>query len=141
MDWRLPLFDHALMDFWSRVPVGLRFKRRLYLAYVETHQRLPVRIPNTDRSAAASRMIAVAGRLGIRTAGKQLRRTWRRFRWAREWEHCSHAPLAWLGAVDRNCFRRTYTGNETLHSYIALRYLASVIGDRSLAQLGIRGLR
>ncbi len=86
-------------------------------------------------------MIALAGRLGIRTAGKQLRRTLRRFRWTHEWEHCSHAPLAWLAAVDRNCFRRTYTGNETLHSYVALRYLAGVMGDRSLAQFGIRGLR
>ena len=64
----------------------------------------------------------------------------RRVNWAREWENCSDAPLAWLAAVDRDCFRRTYTGSETLHSYMALRYLAATIGKRSLVQLGIRGV-
>jgi hypothetical protein len=30
--------------------------------------------------------------------------------------------LAWLELIDADQFRRTYTGQELMHSYLALRY-------------------
>ena len=41
-EWRLPLFDAELMDFWARIPVGLRVGRRLYFQFVAQKQSLPV---------------------------------------------------------------------------------------------------
>ncbi|HPD13475.1 MAG TPA: asparagine synthetase B family protein [Planctomycetota bacterium] len=33
-DWRIPLWDSAMCDFWARVPLRLRLGQRLYNAYV-----------------------------------------------------------------------------------------------------------
>lgn len=32
-EWRMPLWDNEIMNFWSKVPVKLRFKRKLFLEY------------------------------------------------------------------------------------------------------------
>ena len=48
-----------------------------------------------------------------------MQRVFRKVRWDREY---LNSPLAWYALVDRALFRRTYTGKETLHSYMALRY-------------------
>ena len=29
-DWRIPLWDNEMMDFWSRIPLGLRLNKKLY---------------------------------------------------------------------------------------------------------------
>lgn len=140
LDWRVPLYDHELMDFWARVPVDARFGRRLYFDYVARHQQLPLRNANTDRSAAAALLVATLTRLGLREAAKKLRRHWRRWRWQEEWEIGSEAGFAWFGAVDRDYFRRTYRGGETLHSYMAVRYFVDALGrDRAIPLLNAIG--
>ena len=35
LDWRVPLWDHALMDFFLRVPLSLRVQKKLYDGYTE----------------------------------------------------------------------------------------------------------
>lgn len=35
IDWRLPLWDNAFVDFWLRVPYVLRYDRKLYYQYVQ----------------------------------------------------------------------------------------------------------
>jgi len=35
-DWRIPLWDSEMMDFWARVPLELRVGKRLYDPYMET---------------------------------------------------------------------------------------------------------
>ena len=34
-EWRIPLWDNELINFWSKVPLGLKINRRLYINYVE----------------------------------------------------------------------------------------------------------
>lgn len=41
-DWRLPLWDARLMEFWAEVPVSLRFQRRLWNLYQERYLPIPV---------------------------------------------------------------------------------------------------
>ena len=41
-DWRIPLWDQRLMDYWAAIPLNLRLGRKLWLHYAEKHLRIPV---------------------------------------------------------------------------------------------------
>ncbi|HQQ67267.1 MAG TPA: asparagine synthetase B family protein [Candidatus Cloacimonadota bacterium] len=41
-DWRIPLWDKRLMDYWAAVPLSLRLGRKLWLHYADKHLRIPV---------------------------------------------------------------------------------------------------
>jgi asparagine synthase (glutamine-hydrolysing) len=118
-EWRLPLFDAALMDFWARIPVEQRTGRTLYFEFVRRRQSLPVTEANRDHGPMASWLIKGIDGVGLRPAAKRVQRAMRRLRWQREYAGSS---LAWFALVDRDTFRRTYTGRELMHSYLALRY-------------------
>ena len=122
-EWRLPLFDHELMDFWSRVPLNGRIGRRLYFRFANEHQRLPITEANTDRPAPITAAIGLAERLGLRPIGKRAQRAWRRLRRGHIYEH---SPMAWLSIVAPEEFRARYTGREIGHSFFALKYLHDV---------------
>jgi asparagine synthase (glutamine-hydrolysing) len=124
-DWRLPLFDHELMDFWTRIPIGLRTGRRLYLEFARRRQALPVTEANRDRAAPLSRVIEGIEALGLRPVAKRAQRFLRRIRWRREY---ATSPLAWFALVDESHFGATYSGKELIHSYLARRYRDLVLG-------------
>jgi asparagine synthase (glutamine-hydrolysing) len=128
-DWRLPLFDCALMDFWARIPVEQRTGRRLYFEFARQRQTLPVTEANKDHGAVVNWLIRGVDSAGLRPTAKHVQRALRRLRWRREY---SGSPLAWFALVDRNLFRRSYTGKELMHSYLTLQYrdliLKSVAG-------------
>ena len=122
-EWRLPLFDAELMDFWSRVPIRDRVGRALYFAYEQQHQVLPVTAANTDRAAplaAATRLVELAG---LKPLARRGRRLLRRSRWRREYEG---GAMGWFALVDIEEFRRRYTGREIGHSFFAAQYLDSL---------------
>jgi asparagine synthase (glutamine-hydrolysing) len=118
-EWRLPLFDAELIDFWARIPIDLRIGRRLYFQFVAQRQSLPVTEANQDHGAVARWLIRGVDGAGLRPAAKRIQHAVRKLRWEREYVNL---PLAWGAIVDRDLFRRTYTGKEILHSYMALRY-------------------
>lgn len=118
-EWRLPLFDSELMDFWARIPLRLRTGRKLYFEFVRRRQALPVTAANADRSAVASGLIHALERARLRPLAKRVQRAMRRWRWKRVY---TNSPLAWLELIDRDLFRRSYTGKELMHSYLALNY-------------------
>jgi asparagine synthase (glutamine-hydrolysing) len=129
-EWRLPLFDHELMDFWARIPLELRVARKLYFEFVRRRQALPVTEANTDRGAVASWLIRAIDHARLRPLAKHMQRVLRRWRWR---DVYAGSPLAWLALVDREQFRRSYTGKELLHSYLVLRYrdyVAKLIAER-----------
>jgi len=123
-EWRLPLFDHELMDFWARVPLELRIGRQLYFEFVRQRQALPVTAANTDRGALAQALVGAIDRFGWRSAAKEVQRVVRRRRWRHVY---AHSPLAWFTLVDRDAFRSSYTGRELMHSYLALKYRDDVV--------------
>lgn len=118
-EWRLPLFDNELMDFWSRVPVHLRVGRSLYFEFTRRRQVLPVTNANQDHHPIVGLMINGIDQAGLRPVARRVQRKLRRLRWKHAYESSS---LAWLNLIDRDHFRRTYTGKELMHSYLALRY-------------------
>jgi asparagine synthase (glutamine-hydrolysing) len=124
-EWRLPLFDAELMDFWSRVPLSLRVGRRLYFDYVARRQHLPITEPNVDRGALMRVALAAVDRAGLRPVAKAAQRALNRARWRRRYEEDS--PLGWLALVDQEEFRRRFTGREIGHAFFALRYLREVL--------------
>lgn len=40
-DWRIPLWNNEMMDFWARVPLGLRVGKRLYDGFLFSSQFYP----------------------------------------------------------------------------------------------------
>lgn len=119
-EWRLPLFDAELIDFWSRVPIAGRVGRRLYFAYVDRFQKLPVTRANTDRIAPAAAVIEWINRSRLRPLAKRAQRVVRRARWRREYEG---GTVGWFALVAPEEFRAHYTGREIAHSFFAARYL------------------
>jgi asparagine synthase (glutamine-hydrolysing) len=122
-DWRLPLFDSELMDFWSRVPVDLRIGRKLYFHFAAQRQKLPVTEANQDHGAVYQMAVRAMDALGLRRLGKYVRRVLKKRRWEQEYDA---SQLAWLALVDRDYFGRTYTGKEIFHAYMARAYLDRV---------------
>ena len=125
LDWRLPLFDTELMDFWARVPMDLRVGRRLYFAFAAERQLLPITPANTDYSPLIQSAIRGVDALGLRPIADRIRRELRAVRWRKAYEG---SPLAWFALVDPEEFRRTYTGKELMHSYLARRYRNQAAG-------------
>jgi asparagine synthase (glutamine-hydrolysing) len=119
-EWRLPLFDAELMDFWSRVPIEGRIGRRLYFEFVKKHQQLPITPANMDHSAPIATANRLVDRLGLRPFAKRAQRALRRIGWRHQYDGDN---LAWFGLVDPQVFRARYTGREIGHSFFALQYL------------------
>jgi asparagine synthase (glutamine-hydrolysing) len=121
--WRLPLFDAELMDFWSRIELPGRVQRHLYFEFVRRHQRLPVTAPNTDRG----RLLATAVRLmdagKLRPLAAHVRRMWKKRTWRRQY---ACGDLGWYALVEPKEFRARYTGRENGHAFFALRYLEAL---------------
>jgi hypothetical protein len=125
LEWRLPLFDAELMDFWARVPVALRVGRKLYFAFAAARQALPITPANADYSAPVQAFVRAIDALGLRSLADRVRRELRRRSWRRSYDG---SPLAWFALIDSEDFRRTYTGRELVHSYLARRYRDLVAG-------------
>ena len=124
-EWRLPLFDAELMDFWSRIPLEGRLRRRLYFEFVRRYQRLPLTEPNTDRGPLLSAAVKLVDACGLRRLGTHARRHWRKLAWRRQYHH---ADLGWFALIDAEEFRTRYTGRENGHAFFALRYLDALRG-------------
>lgn len=122
-EWRLPLFDAELMDFWSRIPVRLRVARTLYFAYVRERQPLPITQANTDRTPSAAAALAMVERAGLKPLAKRAQHLLRRARWRHEYEG---GTIGWFALVEPAEFRRRYTGREIGHSFFADQYLESL---------------
>jgi asparagine synthase (glutamine-hydrolysing) len=128
-EWRLPLFDAELMDFWSRIPIDLRVGRALYFEFVKNRQQLPITPANQDRGPLGMSLVRGLESVGLMSLGKRLRRSVRRLAWRRQYERAHWAGFA---LVDPATFRRTYTGQEIFHSYVALKYRDRVVrADRA----------
>jgi asparagine synthase (glutamine-hydrolysing) len=128
-DWRLPLFDAELMDFWSRIPIELRSGRALYFEFAKDRQQLPITPANQDRGPVGSALVKRLDSVGLLALSKRLRRSARRLAWRREYERAHWAGFA---LVDPATFRRTYTGQEIFHSFVARRYLDRLVrGERA----------
>jgi asparagine synthase (glutamine-hydrolysing) len=123
-EWRLPLFDAELMDFWSSVPLSGRVGRRLYFEFARGHQALPITPANADRPILVARAILALKRTGLWPYAKRAQRTLRRLQWRTQYDGAD--GIGWFALVDRARFRALYTGREIGHSFFALKYLDAI---------------
>ena len=123
-EWRLPLFDSELMDFWSHVPLEKRVGRSLYFDFARRYQALPVTPANADRPIAVARALAVIKRSSLWPHAKRLQRVLRRLQWRGQYDGVD--GMGWLALIDREQFRTMYTGREIGHSFFALKYLDAI---------------
>lgn len=123
-EWRLPLFDAELMDFWSRVPLSGRVGRRLYFEFARRHQELPITPANTDRPMPVVHAIRAIKRTGLWPYAKRVQRALRRLQWRKQYDGVD--GMGWFALVDREQFRSLYTGREIGHSFFALKYLDAI---------------
>src|SRR6185437_6201613 len=113
-EWRLPLFDAELMDFWSRIALDGRLRRRLYFEFVRRHQRLPVTEPNTDRGPLLVTAVRLLDAGGLRPYATRMRRCLRKIARRRQYDH---GDLGWFALVAPDEFRKRYTGRENGHAF------------------------
>ncbi len=130
-EWRLPLFDRELMDYWSMIPIEWRYQRRLYLEFAKARQTLPITNANMDRSRWMMDLLSFIERTGFKPFAKKVQIYTKKMRWEKEYQNCSYPPLAWFGMLDKQYFRSMYTGKETLHSFLAKLYLEHVLSNKA----------
>jgi len=123
-EWRLPLFDAELMDFWSRVSLQRRVGRRLYFEFSRRHQDLPITPANADRPMPVAHAILALKRSSLWPLAKRAQRALRRVQWRRQYDGVD--GMGWFALVDRAQFRTLYTGREIGHSFFALKYLDAI---------------
>jgi asparagine synthase (glutamine-hydrolysing) len=124
-EWRLPLFDSALMDFWSRIPIEGRVGRAMYFRFVAQHQQLPITPANTDHAAPVAKILQWVNASGMRPLAKRAQRALHRAQWRSRYDG---GDMRWFALVDRDEFRRRYSGREIGHSFFALQYLKDIGG-------------
>lgn len=137
--WRIPLWDAELIDFFLQVPLALRLKQDLYREYVikklfvdslEVLQNndCTTNIINNRRNIFTLDIKSPLSKFPLlRKLGRNIY-TLRRIHTVYD----SH-PLAWYGIVPKDSFSQIYSGTEHVNSFVGLLYIdricpASLIG-------------
>ncbi|WP_261597905.1 asparagine synthetase B family protein [Methanoculleus formosensis] len=131
--WRIPLWDAELIDFFLRVPLMLRLKQVLYREYAMNKLFIgPLEtLRNLDSTAnlkVGSKHYARNGFISnIKSSLKELPLlgklgknvyTFRRI----HTEYDTH-PLAWYGILPKDRFLKIYSGAEHVNSFVGLSYI------------------
>jgi asparagine synthase (glutamine-hydrolysing) len=78
-DWRMPLWDSGMMEFWSRVPLAWRMGKKLYDSHMETQLFPKVGVENLNPSVSsglASKLSAKAGEFTNPSLGRYSLSEW-----------------------------------------------------------------
>jgi asparagine synthase (glutamine-hydrolysing) len=124
-EWRLPLFDAELMDFWSHIRVDHRIGRKLYFKFADERQNLPITRPNTDRSPLVAGVFRLINASALRPLAKRAQQRVQRARWKQRYD-CGE--LGWFNVFEQDDFKARYTGREIGHSFFAHKYLKDIGG-------------
>ena len=133
--WRMPLWDTELVDFFLRVPLTLRVGQRLCIQYV-TNVLFQgafddLQFLDCTTSLHAARTFSVNPLKNQLTKFPYLMNIGRNvLRRVYELKQIHTAydghPLSMYGIIPRDDFSRMFSGKENFHSFVALIYLANV---------------
>lgn len=131
-DWRIPLWDMELMNYWSQVPLDKRYERKLFFAYVNAKQeplnKLLGNEPEMNRYDIKVPLRFILNNIGLlplsRNILSQLEHKYKKRQWEREYS--GHA-MGWYGALDKSFFRNNYSGIQNINSYLALLHIQRII--------------
>jgi len=120
--WWMPFWDREFLDFWSHVPLRHRLGAEMYVSYVQhVYAKVAGLAPTVARRSERSGVVD-----GVKRAlrSSPLYATLRRFYLMRK-RHREYEenPLALFGLVGRERFRDSYSGEESINSFLSLMLL------------------
>lgn len=93
-EWLIPLWDNEQFDFWKRVSLSWRYRRKLY--YFAVNDRLP----STNDATASKRLAGKVRQIpGLRTAARRAKRVWNYWTSPLCIEHFFHASVYWKACI------------------------------------------
>lgn len=119
--WALPWWDREVVDFWARVPLQQRIGQRLR-ADLATFVGWP-RTSRSVRDQVEAHLNKGVRVFRVEDAAKRVRNLGRRVRKRSQFH--GH-PLACFALIDEEHFRRSYSGRETVWTYVGEMLLASL---------------
>ena len=123
-EWWLPLWDMDLVKFWSRVPFVQRLEENLHTTHIQDLEMKLLR-RNIEQWGTPSVLSVVARLLRkMRIYDHAVRRY--------ELRQYDRHPLAWYGIMTKDEFYGSFTGKETINSYLAAKTLQSTFLDHDL---------
>lgn len=138
--WRIPLWDSELIDFFLKIPFALRFKQVLYREYVakkisESHFKILNNIGCTTNIKYNTRTNLVHNIKSLAKKNPLIMRFGRRIYtlWRIHSEY-NNSPFAWYGILSKNQFLQIYSGTETIVSFIGLLYI-NIVNSTALKAL------
>lgn len=125
--WWMPFWDAEFIDYWCRVPLKYRFRKKLYDYYVE---QLFFKITGDDKVLSSANisfkiiLIDILSRLNLLPSSKCILSNLKRINNKKLWEkeYYEHI-MGWYGAISCSLFNKYYTGKENINSFLALLYL------------------
>lgn len=121
-EWRMPLWDNEVMEFWSRVKMEARVNRRLYMEYVRITQGDIQKHLNEEYKALNS-----YSRRFLVSLVKKLQPIYGiLIKFRRLSQYDSH-PLQWYGIVNESYYRTiVWRGMENINSILVEDYIQDV---------------
>lgn len=133
--WRIPLWDAELIDFFLKVPLFLRIDQKLYREYsmkylfVDSFETLQDLDCTTDIKNSISRNFlwdieVILSKFPLLVELKKKVYTSKRI----HTEYDTH-PLAWFGILSKEQYFNVYSGKEHINSFIGVFYVHSACPD------------
>ncbi len=131
-DWWLPLWDDAVLRFWSQTPCRYRLGRQLARRYFG---QLTASLPHPARGLSAgtmARRLFHSTAAAVKAVGERVPAVAAAYlQLQRQLKYGTH-PLAWYGIVPRQLFRRLYVGGVNINSFLALEWLGRISFESEL---------
>jgi asparagine synthase (glutamine-hydrolysing) len=132
LDWWLPFWDNAFIEFWSRAPIGHKIDRSLYRNYVNhcffelTGKTIKTSHESPGLVQSIRSMRAMLPRTPISVLGDMIIGTYDLSR-----QYKKH-PMAWYGLFGKREFHSLYTGQENINSFLSMKLLFSIEREMKL---------
>jgi len=127
-NWWMPFWDYEYMKFWCSVPLEYRIDKSFYNEYVE---RLYMEMANVEKCVARTTeksggLSAIKDKISMIYFSDVVKSVYHKT-YKKHVEYNKH-PLAWYGIMNKQQFKKFYTGKENINSFLA----AEVLGEINL---------
>jgi asparagine synthase (glutamine-hydrolysing) len=118
-EWRMPLWDNELINFWTKINLGKRYMRKLYKKYYDKYfKKINIQIYGNTKKILLIKIIATKVLNKIKN-NRLMKRVNRRKVYMND-------PLQVYGIFDYNQFTAFYTGKEDVNSLMVKKILYEV---------------
>lgn len=129
-DWRIPLWDSEMMDFWEKIPLFLRIRKRIYINFLFKKLFLTVTILD-NREYYKHRVIEFVKILGRNSIFygqyKNLYKHYSNIKThERKKTEYDQDALSWYGIIPREMFDRMYSGDENIVSFLTMERIGQI---------------